>query len=68
MLMYTDGVTEAMNSQKHLFGEERLLQIFNSDAPTSVSIMIQSVIQGLETYVEGFEQSDDITVLALRYH
>ncbi|MDD4452919.1 MAG: SpoIIE family protein phosphatase [Proteiniphilum sp.] len=68
LLMYTDGVTEAMNSQQKLFGEERLLQIFNSDVNVSVSIMVQSVIQGLDAYVEGFEQSDDITVLALRYH
>ncbi|MPN27947.1 hypothetical protein SDC9_175381 [bioreactor metagenome] len=66
--MYTDGVTEAMNSRQQLFGEERLLQIFNQDTHASVSTMIQSVIEGLDTYVESFEQSDDITVLALRYH
>ncbi|MCE5205608.1 MAG: serine/threonine-protein phosphatase [Porphyromonadaceae bacterium] len=68
LLMYTDGVTEAMNSQQQLFGEERLLQIFNQGINVSVATMIQSVIGALDTYVEGFEQSDDITVLALRYH
>lgn len=68
LLMYTDGVTEAMNSQQQLFGEERLLQIFSQDINATVSAMIQSVIGALDTYVEGFEQSDDITVLALRYH
>jgi len=34
----------------------------------SVSVMIQSVIEALDIYVEGFVQSDDITALALRYH
>ncbi len=34
----------------------------------SVSVMIQSVIEAMNIYVEGFVQSDDITVLALRYH
>lgn len=68
IIMYTDGVTEAMNAEHKLFGEERLLNVFSSRTNSSVSNLIQSVILTVENHVQSFEQSDDITVMVMRYN
>jgi len=68
ILMYTDGVTEAMNAEHKLFGEEKLLDVVTSQSDTSVTNLIESVIHAVETHVQAYEQSDDITVLALRFN
>jgi sigma-B regulation protein RsbU (phosphoserine phosphatase) len=68
MLMYTDGVTEAMNSEHKLFGEERLLDLFRSQTDAPITFLVESVIGSVENHVQDFEQSDDITVLAMRFN
>lgn len=68
ILIYTDGVTEAMNSKNELFGEERLLEsvktcdIKKMKAPD----FIKKVRGDIDAFVAGAEQFDDITMLALR--
>jgi sigma-B regulation protein RsbU (phosphoserine phosphatase) len=65
LLLYTDGVTEAVNHELELFGEARLeslpLQLFD----TSRAI-VEGVVKAVEDFAGGVEQADDITVLALR--
>lgn len=68
MIMYTDGVTEAMNSEHKLFGEERLLDVFKSQTDAPISSLVESVINSVENHVQDFEQSDDITLLTLRFN
>lgn len=68
LLLYTDGVTEAMNSRQELFGEERLLGVLQKAASSSLTEMIQSTFSDLHEFSEECPQSDDITMLALRYH
>jgi sigma-B regulation protein RsbU (phosphoserine phosphatase) len=68
ILMYTDGVTEAMNAEHKLFGEDRLLDVVTSQSDTSVTNLIESVVHAVETHVQEYEQSDDITVLSLRFN
>ena len=67
ILMYTDGVTEAINKADEFFGDERLEGYLAGNA----SGQAQSLVQGLHTAVHDFAtgtpQADDITVLALRY-
>ncbi|GEM_PF-5103433 len=58
LLCYTDGVTEAMNSDNQLFGEQQLLSL-----PTDIHTILQSV----DTFANGRSQSDDITMLSLTY-
>jgi len=66
IFMYTDGVTEAMNSDHHLFGEERLLDSIRNTGSLPVPELIDETIKKVTLFVDGNEQSDDITVLALR--
>lgn len=67
IFMYTDGVTEAMNQQHKLFGEQRLLEIVGELGELPLPGLINSTLNGLASFVDGYEQSDDITILALRF-
>ncbi len=67
LVLFTDGVTEAVDSQREQFTEERLadcLRRLNDHAPAA---MIQDVLHAVETFSEGTPQPDDITLLALQY-
>jgi sigma-B regulation protein RsbU (phosphoserine phosphatase) len=65
--MYTDGVTEARSPSAGLFGEKRLLRSFSSVAKTDPHGIIESILAEVEFFAAGTAQSDDITLLALRY-
>lgn len=67
LYLYTDGVTEAMNARDELFGEERLLATLESYAdmnPRSVGVGVR---RALTDFTLDAEQSDDITMLILKY-
>lgn len=66
LVMYTDGVTEAMNPAYEEFGRERLNQILVSMPHQSCQQMVESIKAGIKTFVEDAEQSDDITMLILK--
>jgi sigma-B regulation protein RsbU (phosphoserine phosphatase) len=69
IFLYTDGLTEAMNSEKALFGNERLLEAVNDPAASSLppGAFTSAVKDRIEQFAEGAEQADDITMLILRY-
>ena len=64
-LLYTDGVTEAMNNEGELFGEERLLQVAQERYDLHPRELVNKVRRSVTRYAAGAEQSDDITILAL---
>ncbi len=64
LLLYTDGVTEAVNRAKVQYGEKRLLRICKESAGMDpVRAVADDVIQ----YSEGLVQFDDLTLLAIQY-
>lgn len=67
LLLYTDGVTEAMNTQRELFGEERLFSFLRKKGAASLSDLINDLVNEVERFAGGAEQADDITLLAIRY-
>ncbi|MDD3625736.1 MAG: SpoIIE family protein phosphatase [bacterium] len=67
ILLYTDGVTEAMNSKQELYSEKRLLNYMNSLSNLEVEPVIKSVRFELKWYIKDEPQSDDITMLAFKY-
>jgi len=64
LLVYTDGVTEAMNQAKDLFGEDRLEKAVTGVADLSPEKIAERVIEQVEGFVLEAERSDDITLLA----
>ena len=67
LFLYTDGVTEAMNLKKELFGDARLTEIINSSTNLPLDKFISSIEREIDKFAEGAGQADDITMLALRY-
>ena len=67
LLLYTDGVTEAMNESKELFGDKRLIRLLSAMARGTVlpKALIETVNEEIELFVGEAEQADDITMLAL---
>jgi len=66
LLVYTDGVTEAMNQVKDLFGEDRLEKAVTGVADLSPEKIAERVIEQVEGFVLEAERSDDITLLAIQ--
>lgn len=66
--IYTDGVAEAMNEDKELFGTDRMLDALNKDANATPDKILENVKNGINEFVQGAEQFDDITMLALKYY
>ena len=64
LVLYTDGVTEAMNKSRDLFGEERLLDAVNNNANMSVNGLLSAIKNEVDNFAEGAEQADDLTMLA----
>ena len=67
LFMYTDGVNEAMNAQGAQFGNLRLEQALNAALGLNSEGLCERVLEAVRSYAAGAEQSDDITLLALRY-
>ncbi|HEX3026477.1 MAG TPA: SpoIIE family protein phosphatase, partial [Clostridia bacterium] len=67
LLVYTDGVTEAMNSAGELFGEQRLKYILHDSGGGTAQEEVRHVLAKTREFVNGAVQSDDITILALEY-
>lgn len=67
IFLYTDGVTEAMNPQSMQYTEARLKQSLSTLRSCGVEELIHGVRNSVQSFAEGAEQSDDITMLALRY-
>jgi sigma-B regulation protein RsbU (phosphoserine phosphatase) len=66
LILYTDGITEAMNSAKELYGEDRLLQFAKNVQKQQSKHVATALRQDVAAFVDGAEQSDDITILVLR--
>ncbi len=66
LVVYTDGVTEAMNEAKDLFGEDRLEQAMSGVAGYSAEKIAERVIEKVEGFVLEAERSDDITLLVIQ--
>jgi sigma-B regulation protein RsbU (phosphoserine phosphatase) len=68
LFLYTDGVTEAENPQKEAFSEARFRASILARRTTALHEIVAGVRQDIAQFTQGQSQSDDITLLALKYH
>jgi phosphoserine phosphatase RsbU/P len=66
LVMYTDGVTEAMNRSMDEYGEKRLRQVMIGSSDKSASGLLAGIVADVEVFVSGEPQSDDLTMLVLK--
>jgi len=66
-VLYSDGVSEAMNASDDLYGEERFLATLSAARDVPLVDMLSRVLADVRAFADGAKQSDDITMLAVRY-
>ena len=68
LVMFTDGVTEAMNINNEEYGEQRLEALLPTVASKNCQEIVSAVKNDVAAFVDHAEQSDDITVLVMKRH
>lgn len=66
LVLYTDGITEAMNASRELYREERFLNSIRSNAHLDVGEFIKSINVELKNFTGGALQNDDITFVSIK--
>ena len=67
LFVYTDGVPEATNSEKELFGNDRMLEALNKNPDAMPKETLDNVMAGIGEFVQDSKQFDDITMLCIKY-
>jgi len=67
LLLFTDGVTEAINRSGELFSDARLHEQFARNASRPAAEIVDRLVADVNRFAAGAPQEDDITLLALRY-
>jgi sigma-B regulation protein RsbU (phosphoserine phosphatase) len=66
LVLFTDGVTEAMNIDSEEFSEERLEKVLRDHAQGNADHLTQMIHQSVQEFVHGAPQSDDITMMVVK--
>jgi sigma-B regulation protein RsbU (phosphoserine phosphatase) len=66
ILLYTDGITEALDSEGNEFGLERTIEAFRDSAKQGPQAIVSRLIDELRNFVGSTPQNDDITLIAIR--
>ena len=67
LVMFTDGINEAVDVDGEEFGVDRLCDVVRAGADSSVQELQTSILEAVQKFSEGAEQADDMTLLLLRY-
>jgi len=65
-VLYTDGITEAMNDSNDLFGEARLSRLVEEHGHLGSGELRERILREIEAFVGGADQHDDMTMLLLK--
>jgi sigma-B regulation protein RsbU (phosphoserine phosphatase) len=66
IVLYTDGITEAMNVENDLFGESRLSRIVEEHGHLESGELRERILREIEAFVGGADQHDDMTMILLK--
>jgi serine phosphatase RsbU (regulator of sigma subunit) len=67
ILLYTDGVTEAMDKNENMFEESRLIDLLTLKEYQSSENIVNDIVNEVKLFTGDTDQSDDITVFAVQY-
>ena len=66
LLIFSDGITEALNPEGEEFGEERLLEILIENSNESAENQIEKIVSAVDEYSKNLAQGDDITLVVVK--
>lgn len=67
IVLYTDGITEAMDKNNQLYSEKRLLALISDLTYQQVEPLVNLITSDVKAFEDGAEQADDITILAFEF-
>ena len=67
LVVFSDGVTEALNEAGDEFGEERLLQCVGEHLGCATDVLLDRILATVKSFAATATQNDDVTALVLRY-
>lgn len=67
LISYTDGVTEAFNTELMAYGEDKLLSLIRAHSQASAQDMVECIFTDVAAFASGAAQSDDITIAAISW-
>ena len=67
LVVFSDGVTEALNSAGDEFGEERLLPCIDEHRACATDVLLDRILATVRSFAASAAQNDDVTALVLRY-
>lgn len=65
VLLFTDGVSEALNAQRQLFGSQRVLDVFQATRVASLTDAARALMTAVESHRASVPQADDVTIILL---
>ena len=68
VVVYSDGVTEAMSRDNEMFGEQRLKDLLDPAKDVTAARAVRSIAEAGSVFEDGTQQTDDVTVIAVRFH
>jgi phosphoserine phosphatase RsbU/P len=68
LILYTDGLTEAMNSNAELFTEKRLENTINNTPNCPSKLLIDTLLESVQNFTGNEAQFDDLTIVSIKYH
>src|SRR5260370_9582527 len=67
LVLFSDGVTEAMDPDDQLFGVPRLKQLLTGQTECPLEQLQKCILESVENFTRGAHQADDLTLLIVRY-
>jgi len=68
IVLYSDGVTEAMNRDQELYSDQRFIELMHTLKDRSVDEIIRGIIESVDAFCQDEPRSDDITLMAIRFN
>jgi serine phosphatase RsbU (regulator of sigma subunit) len=65
LVFYTDGIVEAMNASREIFGFDRVLEIVQKEKALSAGVLLSKILEQVKEFAGSAIQHDDITVISL---
>jgi sigma-B regulation protein RsbU (phosphoserine phosphatase) len=67
LVLFSDGVTEAMDPEEELYGVPRLRAVLQGKTDLPLDEIQKTVLESVENFARGARQADDVTILVVRY-
>ena len=67
VVLYSDGLTDAQNQSQEFFGTRRLKDVIFANRRQTYGQLHQNILDAVEEFTGGREQTDDVTLLVLEY-